>query len=145
MSLIEHVLKEGFEYLTQEQLDSLRISVSAIIFKKGKVILLEHSKTGKVTLPGGALDKGERPIEGMLRELKEELGVTDVTVLTAPYVNTGEHADLHIGFHIHTEDLITNMEKEKHPEVIFCERKDLTKYQFTESADLLLRSFGLLV
>lgn len=41
--------------------------------KDGKILILKH-KTGNWLLPGGKINKGESAVEGLTRELKEEIG-----------------------------------------------------------------------
>lgn len=51
-------------------------AASCIIFDKEKGILLEkRSDNGQWCIPGGALELGEEPEEGLLREVKEETGL----------------------------------------------------------------------
>jgi 8-oxo-dGTP pyrophosphatase MutT (NUDIX family) len=45
-------------------------------------VLLVRNKIGTVGLPKGHKDKGESPKEAAIRELKEETGITDVTLVT---------------------------------------------------------------
>lgn len=52
-----------------------RVSVKALIKNdEGKVLVLKENQD-TWSLPGGGLDHGEDPNVGILRELKEELGV----------------------------------------------------------------------
>ncbi|MDP1883954.1 MAG: NUDIX domain-containing protein [Candidatus Moranbacteria bacterium] len=56
------------------------ISVKAVIFKDGKVLILRRSgdsirDAGKLDLPGGAVEHGEKIKEGLAREIKEEIGI----------------------------------------------------------------------
>jgi 8-oxo-dGTP diphosphatase len=58
-----------------------RISVKAIVAYHDQVLLLRKVE-GKWDLPGGRLDGEEDPIQGLERELLEEIGVTaDASVL----------------------------------------------------------------
>ncbi len=53
-------------------------TVGAAIVREGKVLLTVRAKDpykGKVDVPGGFLNVGEDPLEGLQRELDEELGV----------------------------------------------------------------------
>lgn len=55
---------------------------AVIVNEEGHILLVadagkgDHANAkGKTDFPGGRMDKGETPQEGLLRELKEELGV----------------------------------------------------------------------
>ena len=52
-----------------------RIAQKALLVRSGKVLVTRDSRDNKFELPGGRLDNGEEPKEGMLREIREELGV----------------------------------------------------------------------
>jgi ADP-ribose pyrophosphatase YjhB (NUDIX family) len=47
----------------------------AVIDDAGRVLLIRRADSGQWALPGGALDVGETPAEGVLREVLEETGV----------------------------------------------------------------------
>jgi 8-oxo-dGTP diphosphatase len=49
------------------------------------------SSAGRWTVPGGGLDWGERPEDGVLRELEEETGLTASTVHGVVGVYSGAH------------------------------------------------------
>jgi 8-oxo-dGTP diphosphatase len=50
------------------------IPQKALLEYEGKVLLVQDA-TGKWELPGGRLANGEQPIDGLKREIKEELNV----------------------------------------------------------------------
>lgn len=55
-----------------------RVSVVALIVRKGRVLLTKRStilEGGKWCLPGGAIKFGESPEEAVRRELREETGL----------------------------------------------------------------------
>lgn len=55
-----------------------RVVVEGICLKRGKILLVKGSRgltKGRWSLPGGFLRFGETPQAGLLREIKEELGV----------------------------------------------------------------------
>lgn len=54
-------------------------SVTGIVIKDGKVLLARHTYgvgKGKLIVPGGYVEKGETPQEALIREYKEETGIT---------------------------------------------------------------------
>jgi 8-oxo-dGTP diphosphatase len=52
-----------------------KIAQKAIIEKEGKVLISRHPDDTKWDLPGGRIHRGEQPLEGLEREILEELGV----------------------------------------------------------------------
>ena len=63
---------------------NFRIAVKAFIVKNGKVLLIKRRsndvhKPGEWDIPGGRLDPGENPLDGVKREAVEEVGL-DVDV-----------------------------------------------------------------
>lgn len=54
--------------------------IAAVIRKKGKILLTRRSRHliegGKWCLPGGHLDKGETAVFGVMREVREETGLS---------------------------------------------------------------------
>lgn len=59
-----------------------RVAVKALIKNNKGEILLVKEKSGEWDLPGGGLDHGETPEDGIRRELFEELGVADIVIGT---------------------------------------------------------------
>ena len=49
-------------------------AVALIVDRQGKVLLVRHSYRGDWSLPGGGIERGEPPVVGVMRELREELG-----------------------------------------------------------------------
>jgi 8-oxo-dGTP pyrophosphatase MutT (NUDIX family) len=55
----------------------IRASVSAIIFdRRGRLLLQQRSDGGQWGLPGGAVEAGETVAEAVVREVREETGLT---------------------------------------------------------------------
>lgn len=52
------------------------VGVLALVEQGGKVLLVRHSYKSGWMLPGGAVNRGEVPSDAILRELKEEIGLT---------------------------------------------------------------------
>jgi ADP-ribose pyrophosphatase YjhB (NUDIX family) len=67
-----------------------RFSVKALIFDETRTkFLLVQEDNGKWELPGGGLDWGEKPHEGIIREIKEEMGLGVIYISPQPsYVTT---------------------------------------------------------
>ncbi|OGY85248.1 MAG: hypothetical protein A3F54_00060 [Candidatus Kerfeldbacteria bacterium RIFCSPHIGHO2_12_FULL_48_17] len=65
-----------------------RTSIKALVLDKNKKFLLCLEDNGKWELPGGGLDFGEKPHDGLRREIKEEMGieVTDIAERPAYFV-----------------------------------------------------------
>jgi len=57
----------------------VKVGLTAMVVRDGKVLLGERKNTetasGLYAYPGGRMDYGEEPIDGVLRELKEETGL----------------------------------------------------------------------
>jgi 8-oxo-dGTP diphosphatase len=54
------------------------LGIGALIFRRAKILLIERGKQplkGYWSLPGGALETGERLIDGLKREVLEETGL----------------------------------------------------------------------
>ena len=65
--------------------DNFRLAVKALIVQNGKVLLIKRSshdshKPGVWEFPGGRLEPGEDPLKGLIREVKEEVGL-NISVL----------------------------------------------------------------
>ncbi len=64
----------------------LRDSAFAIILNSNQVLLVKARDKNNWQLPGGRLESGETPIEALLREVKEETGLTaQILQMTGKY------------------------------------------------------------
>ena len=63
-----------------------RIRVSALLRWQDRILLIRHEKPGKEywLLPGGGVNSGESLVDGLRRELGEELGIEDRLPLEGP-------------------------------------------------------------
>ncbi len=59
----------------------MQIAVSALIITDGKLLVQYHNKLNMLALPSGKAEIGETPEQAIAREIAEELGVTDMTIV----------------------------------------------------------------
>ena len=68
-------------------------TAGCVIVKNGKALITQRAmdpEKGRFDIPGGFLEMGETPVEGVKRELREELGV-EVDVTDADYIQASPH------------------------------------------------------
>ena len=54
----------------------MHLTVGAVIVRNGKVLMVLHTKLNRWLFPGGHIDKNETPDQAIIREVKEETGLT---------------------------------------------------------------------
>lgn len=64
-----------------------RVAVAIIPGEGRKILMGRRSDNGKMSCVAGGIDEGETPMEGLIREVKEESGLT---VVNAKLVTTGK-------------------------------------------------------
>ena len=89
-----------------------------VINDKQQVLLLKHTYNDLWYLPGGGINKKETLIDGLKRELKEELNLTfdKLPILLGTYSNFFEHKSDYISIFIikqYTMNPVKNLEIEK--------------------------------
>jgi 8-oxo-dGTP pyrophosphatase MutT (NUDIX family) len=57
-------------------LSPVDLGASAVVEQDGQIVLVRHSYKSGWMFPGGAVDHNEPPAEAVLRELREEIGLT---------------------------------------------------------------------
>lgn len=65
------------------------LAAGIIIDPKGRLLIVRKKNTHKFMLPGGKIDAGESPIEALMRELNEEVGIVIPPIL-AHFIKTYE-------------------------------------------------------
>ena len=58
----------------------MRKRATAVVFSRGKVLLVRDKGKHHFSLPGGAMKKGEPTVSATARELREELGLHVIAV-----------------------------------------------------------------
>ena len=89
--------------------------------RKDQFLLLYHKKLGKWLSPGGHLNEGEQPHEGVLRELLEETGQRGriVDPLRRPQVGTRSVPQLPAPFCILYETIPASAKSDEHMHIDF--------------------------
>jgi len=98
----------------------------------GNVLILRHV-TGKWLLPGGKINLGEMWLEGLRRELREELSISDFQIIKILDVDSWIEKDL--GYGVITYLIKTSNESiiklsDEHKEYTWVQPKDLENYDF---------------
>ena len=110
----------------------LEVSVRAIIESKGRILVCQNKKKGYYFFPGGHLKFGERPIEALQRELKEELGISFRKFSFMGIVDNiftednKKHHEFVLSFSIKFKN-IHNKSREDHINFEFLSKKDFIK------------------
>lgn len=106
-------------------------SVNLHIVVNGKILLLRRISQrwmhGKLQIPGGHVDEGESPMQAVLREAHEELGIkagpADVTLASTVAVREGEAEYFALQFRLINPEKFTFriMEPQKCSELIWAD------------------------
>ena len=78
-----------------------RPSARAIIIKRGKIAVIYSQKHKYFKIPGGGIEQGENKIDAMIREVKEEVGLTVIAESVAEFgyvhrIQKGKHEPVFI-------------------------------------------------
>lgn len=121
--------------------DKITETIGAIIENSQKQTLLQfHNKTQMWTIPIGKVDPGEKVSDGLVREMREELGI-EIKKSTLLLVDDDDHIlvwydqflDKTWNFRLNLyridkyEGEITNMEPQKHRELKWFSKDDMMK------------------
>lgn len=75
------------------------VTCAIIVDEEGRVLVAQRSASMKLPLkmefPGGKVEEGETPEAGLIREIKEELGV-DIAIVSEIQVNEHHYPDFSI-------------------------------------------------
>jgi len=100
-------------------------TASALVFHKGKILLLEHKKLGSWLYPGGHIEPNETPDEAVYREVKEETGI-NVSIVDNRDMKLGDEnvEVLHKPFAILCELIDTPNDRHYHIDMIYICKSD---------------------
>ena len=92
MRLLFEMDKQDYEHCTHR---FVRNSARSIIIRDGKIAMIHSLKYDYYKFPGGGIEKGEDPVEAMIRETREESGLTvkPETVREYGYVHRIQRSD----------------------------------------------------
>jgi 8-oxo-dGTP pyrophosphatase MutT (NUDIX family) len=75
-------------------------SARVLLIHNNEIMLIRNIGVRRWSLPGGSIDNGETPEECALRELKEELNITDAEIDYKLGTYDGEHYGIKVLVHI---------------------------------------------
>lgn len=113
-----------------------KITQNAVIKNSSNGILILRHTTGKWLLPGGKINKGETRLEGLQRELREELSITNFQIKKILDVDSWIEED--DGYCVITY-LVSLPEKtsikvsDEHKEYAWAQSQNLDSYDFWNS------------
>ena len=90
--LLFEIDKKDYAHCTRR---FVRNSARSIIIRDGKIAMIHSLKYDYYKFPGGGIDNGEKPVEAMIRETREEAGlvVKPETVREYGYVHRIQRSD----------------------------------------------------
>lgn len=72
---VERLIVSALSHV-RSHLNPVDVGVVAIVEQAGRVVLVRHSYKSGWLFPGGAVERGEAPADAIIRELREEIGLT---------------------------------------------------------------------
>lgn len=78
-------------FLPEKGYTTPKVDLRAGVFKEGRILMVRERSDGKWTLPGGWADILETPIEGVIREVKEESGFDIANPRLVAVIDRGAH------------------------------------------------------
>lgn len=84
-----------------------RIGVGVLLFYKNDLLIVQPTYHSSWILPGGTIEAEESPLEGLHREVKEELSITIETtqLLSVDYISNRDEKGEYIQFLFAAKDL----------------------------------------
>ena len=79
-------------------------AAGGVVVHDGQVLLLDRPSRGEVRLPKGHIDPGETAAQAALREVREESGYADLSILAELGTQTVRFVDPHKKRHVTREE-----------------------------------------
>ena len=112
-----------------ESLPGKRISTGVLLFYKNQPLLVQPNYSAGWILPGGTVEAEESPMEGLMREVRENLGlsITPTHVLAIDYIHNKDVKGEYLSFLFGAIDL-----SEQQVQNISVSLKDIKDYKFVD-------------
>ncbi|MGE5086817.1 MAG: NUDIX domain-containing protein [Bacillota bacterium] len=112
-----------------------RIGSGVLLFYKGQLLIIQPAYSSDWLLPGGIVEAEESPLEGLVREVQEDLGITitPTQILSVDYVRNVDMMGEYISFLFAAQNLT-----EKEAQQIRLASNDFTDFRFVD-IDVALR------
>ena len=126
-----------------------KVAQKALLIKDGKILITRDSGDEEWELPGGRLDVGEEPRTGMLREIREELGVEgkiESIFSVKTMYHTRDKADMLVVYYLVSlvdESAQFTVDPEEVAEMAWVDRESYIAYSFfSEYKNILTEYFN---
>ncbi|QDK44751.1 hypothetical protein DOM22_06025 [Bdellovibrio sp. ZAP7] len=112
-----------------ESLPGKRVSTCALIFYKNQLLLVQPSYSAGWILPGGTVEAEESPMDGLMREVRENLGIniTPTHVLAIDYISNKDVKGEYLSFLFGTIDL-----SEKQAQNVVVSMMEIKNFKFVD-------------
>ena len=126
----------NFKLYFENRENDTDISNKALVMKDGKILLLKN-KGGEYELPGGHLKKGEIILQGLKREVKEEIGLD---YNTRPKLRVSKPNRNIFQIDILPQDIFKIKLSDEHSSYIMCPLNDCFKLNLSDKCKKDLNS-----
>lgn len=106
-----------------------RIGSGVLVFYKAQLLIVQPSYSSGWLLPGGTVESEESPMEGLVREVQESLGITIIPnqILAVDYVHNVDIKGEYISFLFAAKDLT-----ERQAQQVRLASNDFKEFRFVD-------------
>ena len=116
------------------------------LVKKGEEILVLDRKKDDwpgITFPGGKVDDDEDIYASVIREVKEETGLTMIDPKCIGYIEWNIEDDRHLCILFESDSYSGELKSSKEGEVFFIKTNEIKSYKLSTDMDRILDLYGL--